>query len=372
MIRRPVPRRRAPAPVAVALLAVLVLGASACNAVGPIGRAPAATVDGTDIPVQKVLDLLAAQRRDAAIEVRLAKDNKQAAPSLPNLLGDAPGSWSTPQFASSLRPLIEMVVLNHELARRGRKVTKAETDAARADLASRLAPASTTGAAPDPAAGVAALNKRDHALVDEFVGLTAAQMALADALAAAPGGAADRERQLQAAYEQQKASLTQACLGVIVARTQAAASAARKRVDAGQPFATVAKQTSIDSTAATGGDAGCGLLSQISSNLGLTPGVVPPSGTVIGPLSLQGAFVVVQLRTVTVPTYAQARSTVSSAVGPPGTAAAAAMLPKLLAAAHVTVDPRYGSWNPVRAAVDPPVDPTAAPTTTTTPGAPAG
>ncbi|MCU1452639.1 MAG: hypothetical protein JWN46_785 [Acidimicrobiales bacterium] len=366
MTRRPAPRRRAAAPV-VALLVVLALGASACSGFGPVGRPPAATVNGTDISTTRVLNLLKAQQRNQAIEQREAKAQKQPAPSLPVLKGDGSGTWSTAEFARTLQPVIQLQVLTDALNKRHHQISDANRKDARADLASRLAPTAATGQAPDLAAGEAALKKRDPQLVQFFVDLTAAQLALRDDLAKNQSSAAAREGQLRAAYEQQKGQLAQACLNVIVAKTQAAAAAARKRVDAGQAFTTVARQVSTDSTASTGGDAGCGRLSQISGNLGLPATTTPPAGTVIGPLNLQGSYVVVLLRSVTIPTFAQAKPTLEASVPAAGTTEAAAELAKLLAAADVHIDPRYGTWDPKKGAVVAPVAPPAGRATSTAP-----
>lgn len=66
---------------------------------------------------------------------------------------------------------------------------------------------------------------------------------------------------VQARFEQQQTSLTEACVSHILTETEEAALAAKERLDAGEEFEAVATEVSIDPSAAeNGGDLGCSAL----------------------------------------------------------------------------------------------------------------
>ncbi|MCU1351156.1 MAG: Peptidyl-prolyl cis-trans isomerase PpiC [Acidimicrobiales bacterium] len=342
-------RRRAAVP---AVLALVALVAASCSAIGPVGRAPAASVNGKDISAQKVFDLLEAQQRNLDVEKAEAKKAKQPTPSAPSFRGDSTSSWNMTLFANSLQPLIELEVLKAALAKRGATITSENRKEAHDTLAAQLG-------------GEAALKKRDKVLVSFFEGLTSAQYALRDTLAKGDTGVAARQRQLRAAYEQQKQARSTVCVAVIVVPTDAEARAAKARIDKGESFAAVAKAVSKDQTAPTGGDAGCGPLSQIAQQVGLDV-TKAKTGGVYGPIKNQGVVILLAIKSLTTPTFAELMPTLAKEIAPVGTKETSAEITKLLGAADVQVDPRYGSWDRAGRRVKPPAGATtstSAPTT---------
>jgi parvulin-like peptidyl-prolyl isomerase len=357
-----VERRRHPAAIArLAGVALLVLtAATACSGSGPVGKPVAATVNGHDITTDALMDLLNANKRYARFLSRKSgQEGIDGKARLEATLGDGPGTFSTASAADALTQLISYQVVLQELARKGLKVTEEDLTAARKTAAEGVG-------------GEAELKKFDKELVAFTIRSNASYAKFAASFEPS-------EADLRKLYEETKGR-TPLCVSIIVAQDEAGGAAAKARVDGGDEFGTVAQEVSIDQqTAQQGGFVGCADPATVKSALGVDVGASPAVGDVFGPVSSQGAFVVLQVDSITGPTFEQARPGLeqqatgqdpadpAAADTSPGDAAAGRRFQQLLAKAKVTVNRRYGRWDAKTASVLPPKVEGTTTTTTTTP-----
>jgi len=333
---------RAPASrrfVTLLVTGLLAFGAAGC---GGVSRSAAADVGGHEITKSDVIPLMK----------ELAKVPGQAT----SIRGQGRGTYNAEVFAQALDRLVRLEVFHRELDRRHLEVGAADRAQARSTL--------------EQAAGAGKLEQLPTHLRDFAIDFDASQQVLSRALTDKKADAA-RQSQLQAAYEQQKRQLAAACLSVIAAKTRPEAVAAENRVKRGEAFATVAQQVSIDQqTASKGGTAGCQEISKLAP---LIAGDVAAAkeGDVLGPYDLQGAFGIVQVTKLQVPTLDQLRPQLEAQLPQPGTAA----LDRVVRHADVDVNPRYGRWNAKSGRVEAPAGAsggapasTAVPATTAVPG----
>jgi len=387
--RRTLVRRAGLAGVALIVLA----GATACEGIGPVGPSPAATVNGHDISSADVRDVVRAQRvlvvatqkdeekqRAAAVKAEAQNPTGQAVPSAQDLAAqhrsqlaafDGTGSdaISTGAASSALTPLVLVQIYADAVHETGGKVTDAQRTTARADVTKQLT---------DLGLKAADLSK---VFVDAYVELNALQAAL---VAERPASAAEQPlsdaeytKQLQAIYQSQRSSLTQLCADLIVAPNEAAGTAARKRLDAGEDFAAVAADVSQDPTAASGGK-NCIALTNADAALGKGASTAS-KGDLFGPFDSgagDGTVYLAKVDRIETPTFEDSRAQLEQAN--PNTQGAdakqaaddafvQAKVDAAAARAKVTIDPRYGTWDPGSpstggsagrpAQVLPPVDP---------------
>ncbi|CAN5527085.1 hypothetical protein BH10ACT1_BH10ACT1_30310 [soil metagenome] len=362
MDRRRTPFRRARL-AGVALLVVAT--ATACNG-GPVGRTPAATVNGHDITLDQVRDLMDAQQRFYTGQKKQAAAGADTS-ALDGLLGDLSGTGSgtlgTKGAAAALSQLITYQAVIDDLARDGVKVTAADRKTVRDGIVQQVG-------------SEAELKKLDKEFVDFTIKTQAATLALQKQVEKTQP-AEDREKQVQALYDQTKTA-TPLCLNLILAKDAAAATEALDRVKGGEDFAAVAQELSQDpTTAAQGGFAGCAT-PETATQTFPTDFTDVAVGDLLGPITVENGPVVIQVDSITGPELEQVRSQIEAQLDQEGSATDAAVtarIDKLLSRADVHVDERYGTWDAKTAAVVPPTDPGASSTASTTApatGAPAG
>lgn len=337
--------------------------ASACGGTGPIGPSAdvAATVDGHDITFDEVTDLIDAQERFYRQSREEAGDDEATTAQIDALLtdirGTGAGTLGTAGFASALQQLITYQVVVDELGENGVALTDADREAARTAIAEQVG-------------GPETLAELDQQFVDATVRSQAADTALAELVAGeAPPVDPPNEDDLRALWEQTRAGQP-ICLNVIVSTDQTGADAAKARLDAGEPFATVAAEESADpATAADGGFAGCGPPEAAAENF---PGdyATAAVGDVFGPEQAASGFVTVEVASTTGPTFEQARPALEqqAAAEAPAPADSGARVQEILAEADVSVGARYGTWDGETGTVVVPDDPGAIPLTPVSPG----
>lgn len=325
---------------------VVLATLSACSS-GAVGRSVAATVEGHDISASTVTDLLEAQERYVRARADAkgadAQTKQSALDSLAAMRGTGKDSWSTTEAASALSAYIFYEVVAADLAEHGEKITDADREQARQTLISRI------GSEAD-------LKKVPALLVELNLKTGAAQTALARVVAGAapesqPGAA--RDARLRKLWEQANTEQP-LCLRVIMGADQASAQAARDRVDAGEDFAKVAADVSEDASAAQGGEVGCLSADQATQSVGEDFSSAKV-GDLFGPVSLndsQGApsWFVIQVSSTTGQPFEDAKADLESTLDDTLTQESQTKvqdyLAKLLKKAKVTVDPRYGRWDP--------------------------
>lgn len=352
--RRPTLRRRLRRLAAPLLVVAL---ATACGS-GPIGAASAATVDGTAIAPDDVRELIDAQVAyfEAAREAGLVPDEQldMFEEQLATYRSEGRDAMPTAGAAEALTSLIELEVLEGLLAERDGDVDDAEVDTLRSQLVDEL-----------EQQGITEIDDID-ALIDAESRRQAVLAALTE-LIADPD---EREEQLAELFEAAVGDFTQLCSLVLVTDDEDSARAGLDRIEAGEDFAAVAAEVSTDEgVAEAGGDIGCQAAADIAGLIGDVAFDAEP-GDRIGPLEVTldptgetTSWLVLEVTEVDVPTLEDIRPQLEAQLPEPGQEALREAVGEAFAEADVSVQSRYGTWDGELGRVEPPVDPSAPPTT---------
>jgi hypothetical protein len=286
--------------------------------------------------------------------------------NLPSTLSGAGDDTVSSTLASfELSTLVLERLVETDLARRGHPVTAADLQAARVDLVSQLTPgAGSPSPCPNGVVGQQLVDRLPATFRADQVGFLAAQEQLAVTL-----GHVDVSRPaLLAYYRAHPSEFQELCLSDIAVQSQAEAQSIHDAIASGAAtFASEAQQDSIDTqTAPNGGQIPCVASSQVVNSVilgaiaGLAPGqisapVFEPNASATG----GGVWFVLELDGRPVVPFAQAEAQIRERLLSAQNAAVSAEFTRLAEAAHVTVDPRYGTWTAARG-VQPPKAPPAA------------
>lgn len=282
------------------LLLALLLALAACSG---SASGTVATVNGTDISLADV-----------------------------EALSPSSGAVPKDQFVQNLtNTIVEEILVDAAAADYGVSFTEEEIDAEAADIETQVV--SQTGS--------------DWETFLESQGLTEdairhiARQQLA-ARAVTEGLTADlSDEEVEAAYEERRTALTEACVSHVLRETEEEALASKERLDAGEDFGTVAGEDSTDPSAETNaGDLGCSSLSQYDP--AFAEGVMEATiGEPTDPVESSFGFHVILVESRDTLSLDDAREAVVADLG-------RSLLEEwLLAAAadaEVTVDPEYGTW----------------------------
>lgn len=382
--RRNLVRRVAPAG-----LALLVIGGlSGCGGDGPVGRAPAAVVDGREISADRVLELSRAYAElqqgdlDAALDADPAGDVTELRTSIEEAAGDGADTYATSSAATSLQQLVLYEAVRAELDREDIEVSVDDVETARTEFTDSLLESYQSGggaggAGLSEAAAQAKVDLIPDHLLDVTAATQAAQAKLAPLLAETLSEDEQEARfqELLAQYREERPY----CVSAAFALDEAAAQAARDRIDGGEDFEAVAAQTLNPVTGAPGGPFGCGSAEDVSTSFGVDPSALAEGDVFgpVGPVPLSAdvsTFVVAQITSITGDTEERARPSIEEQIQAEATAPDAttsegqarlqARALELAQEADVTVDPRYGTWDATVGELVPPADPSAPATTT--------
>ncbi len=314
---------------------------------GSAGRASAAVVNGEVIEQSTVTDLLEAQRRYYE-----SLDDPGAADRLAAFLGAGPDSYAMTEAARSLESWINFTIARQHLERADRPVTDADRDAARSEIEAQLQSQQIPVESVD--AELLEFTVESSATTSVLRKLVAEEVAADDE---------DREGRIQALFDE-LAPQRPLCLDIIVSESEADAQAALARVEGGEDFGAVAAEVSADpNTAAAEGYAGCATPEQASQAFGgdYTDVAV---GDLFGPTAQNDVWVIVRIGSTTGPELEQMRPELEQQLAAEDDQAVTTRLAELVTEAKVTVDPRYGTWDPETGTITPPP---AGTTTTTAP-----
>jgi hypothetical protein len=198
--------------------------------------------------------------------------------------------------------------------------------------------------------GQQVLDSMPASFVDQQVQFVAEASALEEDLAGVGSSATD----LQNYFSAHSARFDTACLSAAVYSSESAAQAGAAQVASGTPFATVAAGTS----ASGGGALGCDVLSDLITKL-------PPAadlgslatGVVSAPIDDNGTYVLLEITSRTPTPYSKAKTAVENAVQQAGATVTQKALASVERRSSVSVNPQYGVWVPVSAAVLTPFTP---------------
>ena len=185
--------------------------------------------------------------------------------------------------------------------------------------------------------------------VDQQVQFVATASALQEDLA----GVGSSEENLQGYYEKHRAQFDTVCFNAAEFPDKASAQAAQAAVNFGTPFSQVV------GSATQSGTIPCTELVAVAGELGTSISSLDrtPVGKATAPISVNGNYIVLELSKRTPTPYATAKPIVSQAVQEVGATATQAAITHAERKASVSVDPRYGTWVPVRASVFTPFTP---------------
>jgi hypothetical protein len=285
----------------------------------------AATVDGDVIPAAVIADTLAAF---------------DAAPgAVPKAFGQQtlyqPGTTEPlPAIvADILTTELSVRLIGAEMARRG--LTVAERARALGDTQVKAFFGDALDAQP----------AYRQVLVDRYAGYVTLDQALA--------GPAPDDAALRARYDEDPSRYDEACARHILVETAEQAASLLTRLAAGGDFAALAAAESTDTRSGeVGGSLGCqarGVFVEPFEKA-VWDG---PVGTVQGPVRTDFGFHVIEVTDRRARSFEQARDDVAQAMAPQPFAALQEWLAQRWREATVTVDQRFGTWDPASGKVDP-------------------
>ena len=300
------------------VVASVALAASACSTVSP----DAATVNGDSIDRSTFDDQLETYAANAAFLARVSQAGQGA------VEGNGEGTVSADFARQVLQREIVLLVVQQENAARGVTVTPEIEAAAREDVIAQF--------------GLEAFDAFPKSFQDTLVDQNAQVFLLRAHVA---GNALD-DGALQAAFDEDPSQFAEVCAAHILVATRAEAEDVAARLDDGEDFATVAAEVSTDTgSAASGGNLGCvarGVtVPEFEDALFATP-----EGEISDPVETQFGFHIIEVLQHNAPTFEAAKPLVLQKVLADSNEGFNTVLNEKLAAADVSIDARYGRWNP--------------------------
>jgi hypothetical protein len=259
-------------------------------------------------------------------------------------------------------------VIGHELveqlaAKRDVTVDSAQLADARASLTNQITsvmrqvaqtqlgqnPRFSCGATVAPLTGQQVLASLPSWFVDQQVQFVATASALQENLA----GVGSSEADLQSYFEQHRSQFDTVCFNAAAYTDQSSAQAAQAAIDFGTPFSQVA------ASAPQSGAIPCTALVAVAGELGTNVSELDSLavGKASAPISYNGDYLVLELSRRTPTPFATAKPIVSQAVQEKGAQSTQAAITAAERRASVSVNQRYGKWQPVTASVLPPFTP---------------
>ena len=346
------------------LLLVVGLGALVVGATGCDLSPPAATVNGVAISQSTLNDQLTSEvansQSQCAAQIEAGTTTSAIGVGTEDD-GTTPNAV-TPAFAdNALETLVLEQIEKQNLAARGVTVTRADLTAASTDyqeqLLTQLGQDAQENATPSGCT-LSATKAISSQLPKAFLQRQATSLAEQEIFEVAVGHVNVSEGALRAYYRAHRAEVTQACLNVIVADTLAKAQTVRSEIAAGTSFPTASTSPAADTDAGpSGGELQCEYPATVTQQFGATnaPTVVAlTTGQLAQPLTLQEQsstggtttlYAIVQMREHVLVPFAALKSSFRQAILTAHVAVVGTTLNRLVRRAHVSVDPRYGTWS---------------------------
>jgi hypothetical protein len=309
---------------------------------------PAATVDGTPITQQAIVDELEAIQGNPEYVEALEGTGAR-------VLGEDAGAFDAGFVAAQLGLRIRYALVGNEVERRDLDIDDACRDAARDGVLSRLAGVSATGDGED------VLEKFPDEYVDYLVQREAEVLVLQGDLAGQPCVTDDA---VETYYDEHRQEFQQACSGHILVATRAEADEIVALLRGGADFATVAAERSTDpGSAQQGGQLPCvrrgELIPEFESAL-----FSQEVGVIGDPVETEFGFHVIRVDARQVAPLDEVRDQVVEVMRADVENAFGQWFGEAIASAEIDVDPRYGEWD--ASVADVVRSPEATPSTTTT------
>lgn len=341
-------------------LGALVVGATGCN-VSP----SAATVNGVAISQSTLNGVLATEIANGGAQCAAQYQSGQTGSPLgegSQSDGTTPNAV-TPAFAdNALETLILQELEVQTLARHRITVTGADVTAATTDYENQLeeqeSEAATDSTTP-PGCALSTTLPLAGQLPRAFLRREAVSLADQEMFEVAVAHVDLGTAALESYYHAHRTEVTKECLNVIVADTEAAAQTLHNEIAAGASFATAATAAGSDtSITPPGGTLACEYPAQADQQFGTTLAATIDAlstGQLAPPLTWQTEtstggtatyYLVLQMRQHQLVPFATLAASIRQAILEQHSAAVGETLNKMVGTAHVTVDPRYGTWSP--------------------------
>ncbi len=311
-------------------LALLIVAAAVAAGCGESDR-PAATVDGTEVPQQQVVDELEAIRDNPGYLEAIQQEVQSP------VLGTAEDAFDAAFVAQVLSQQIRYAMIANEVERRGLEADAACRDTVRADLVERLAGVTPDGDGETVLSAFPAGYREQLLKWDTDVRLLQSDLAEVSCIEADA---------VDAYYAERQGEFEQLCLSHILVATEEDAIDVQAELDGGADFAALAQTRSLDTqTGAIGGDLGCVLSGQLPRDIRDLLAEVPVGDTSAS-VPTQAGLSVILVRSRDVPELSEIRDDVEQAVSSEIALRFRDWLFEAIEVVDVQVDPRYGVWDP--------------------------
>ena len=276
-------------------------------------------------------DTVKIDRSEFEKELKALNDNKQLqAASGGNGLSGAGKKTVDPRLAAGwLTAVIYDKLITHEFDKRHLKVTDSDSDAARSQLSTQFGNPNVANAFP-------------KWFQERLVGRNARAVALRAALA----GVDLSDESVRKYFEAHKADFSQNCLSHILVKTKAEADSVLARIKGGEDFAAVAKQVSIDTgSGAKGGDLGCNPKGVFVPEFDTAASELP-IGQLSDPVQTQYGFHIILVKERKDASFESAREQARASLNAETQGAFRQFLQTAVSSVKVSVDRRYGTFEP--------------------------
>jgi foldase protein PrsA len=291
-------------------------------------------------------DTVTIDRSEFERELRALNDNKplQQASGGQGLSGAGKKTVDPRLTAGWLTFIIQDKLITHEFERRHLKVTPADTEEAKAQLSTQYGSDTTVNAFP-------------KWFQDRLIERNARAVSLRTALS----GVDFSDENLRKYFEAHKAEFSENCVNHILVRTKPEADAALVRLKGGEDFGAVAKEVSIDKgSAAKGGELDCTPRGSFVPEFDQAASELPV-GQLSDPVQTQYGFHILRVRERKEATFDSAKEQVRALLNADTQTAFRNFIRQALTSARITVDKRYGTFEPPATGQAPTVVPPAAP-----------
>ena len=305
-------------------------------------NAPAATADGITVTTKDVADELDAITANSDYLKNIDNGFKQQGQAV---VGSAPGTYDAGFVAQVLTRQLQFALTHSEVERRQLEVSDDCKLAATNDLNRTLGQG-------DVQQGQATLAAFPEAYRNRLEGWYADQWALQSDLVHQPCGG---QEVAKAYFDAHPEEFVQMCVSLISAGDQNTANSVVAQARAGGDFASLARQFSTDAqTASSGGDAGCHSVNEISPAFAATLQAAP-TGAVTDPVATgNGSYVVFKVNDRKPAMFADVSAQAEQLAARDQAVEFRGWLQRAVEDAHITVDPRFGTFDPSTGSIQPP------------------
>jgi parvulin-like peptidyl-prolyl isomerase len=322
---------------AVLVLSLLLAGAACTSTTS----ASAASVNGNKLSTDDLVEELNAIQANP--DYITALQSGQPSNGI-TVVGSKPGSFDAAFVSQVLLRQLDYSLIRSEIAKRKVAISDACRRQARDDAMLNLGQQNAQ-------AGQALFTKFPKRYQDLLVDRNTDVLALEAVL---NGQTCGQSLDAQSYYDAHKDQFTKQCISLIAVPDQATADNVVAQARAGADFASLVQQYSVDPTSkAQGGAVGCLLVDQFNPSVAsLVTGA--KVGDVLDPLPGQGGVSILKLTDRQVAPFSEVQSQAAQLAQSSSTQAFGSWLQEARANAKVTVDPRYGTFDPSKFQITPP------------------